>query len=188
MGAGCLLPCSALRAASKRRAHHGRRRHVERSKLFRQHAVVLQPVSLATFGTVALFRHIERGGRRWLVLAGLCGGLSFLVKSVGICFVVAGGLFLLFRAQIQSDQDTQTDVRVSTGFLLLEAAACLGLVIALVSLLGERRTVMDVLHFVVPLAAMMSVLLWCEWREGRGDLQTRVRRRISGTTPRRARW
>jgi hypothetical protein len=131
---------------------------------------------LATFGTAALFRHIERGGRGWLVLAGFCGGLSFLVKSVGIFFVVAGGLFLLFRAQIQSHGDAEIDLRPSTGFLLLEAAGCLGLVMALVSLLGERRTVMDVLHFVVPLTAVATVVLWCEWREGRGGLQTRIRR------------
>jgi hypothetical protein len=130
---------------------------------------------LATFGTAALFRHIERGGRRWLVLAGFCGGLSFLVKSVGIFFVVAGGLFLLFRAQIQSRRDAEADVRPSTGFLLLETAGCLGLVAALVSMLSERRTVMDVLHFVVPLTAVATVLLWCEWREGRGSVQTRIR-------------
>ncbi|HEX2460031.1 MAG TPA: glycosyltransferase family 39 protein [Vicinamibacterales bacterium] len=131
---------------------------------------------LATFGTAALFRHIERGGRRWLVLAGCCGGLSFLVKSVGIFFLVAGGLFLLFRAQIQSRRDAEVDDRPSTGFLVLETAGCLGLIMALVAMLGERRTLMDVMHFVVPLAALAAVLLWCEWREGRGSLQTRFRR------------
>jgi hypothetical protein len=131
---------------------------------------------LATFGTAALFRHVERGGRRWLVLAGCCGGLSFLVKSVGIFFLVAGGLFLLFRAQIQSRPDAYADDRPSTGFLLLETAGCLGLIMALVAMLGERRTVMDVLHFVVPITAAVTVLLWCEWREGRGGLQTRIRR------------
>ena len=131
---------------------------------------------LAAFGTAALFRHIERGGRRWLVLAGCCGGLSFLVKSVGIFFLVAGGLFLLFRAQIQSRRDAEVDDRPSTGFLVLETAGCLGLIMALVAMLGERRTVMDVLHFVIPITAVVTVLLWCEWREGRGGLQTRIRR------------
>jgi hypothetical protein len=131
---------------------------------------------LATFGTAALFRHIEGGGRRWLVLAGCCGGLSFLVKSVGIFFLVAGGLFLLFRAQIQSRRDAEVDDRPSKGFLLLETAGCLGLIMALVAMLGERRTVMDVLHFVIPVTAVVTVLLWCEWREGRGGLQTRIRR------------
>jgi hypothetical protein len=131
---------------------------------------------LATFGTTALFRHIEGGGRRWLVLAGCCGGLSFLMKSVGIFFLVSGGLFLLFRAQIQSRRDAEVDDRPSTGFLLLETAGCLGLITALVAMLGERRTVMDVLHFVIPITAVVTVLLWCEWREGRGGLQTRIRR------------
>src|SRR5512133_4175771 len=31
---------------------------------------------LATFGLAALFRHVEDGRRRWLVLAGVAGGLS----------------------------------------------------------------------------------------------------------------
>ena len=84
---------------------------------------------LATLGTAALFRHTERGGRRWLVVAGLCGGMSFLVKSVGVFFVVAGGLFLLFRAQIQSAEESGADARPSTGFLVLESAGCLGLVV-----------------------------------------------------------
>ena len=64
----------------------------------------------------------------------------------------------------------------STGFLVLETAGCVGLIMALVAMLGERRTVMDVLHFVVPITAAVTVLLWCEWREGRGGLQTRIRR------------
>ena len=98
------------------------------------------------------------------------------MKSVGIFFLVAGGLFLLFRAQIQSRRDAEADNRPSTGFLLLETAGCLVLVMALVAMLGERRTVMDVLHFVVPLTAVVAVLLWCEWREGRGDFKTRIRR------------
>ena len=132
---------------------------------------------LATFGTAALFRHIDRGGRGWLVLAGVCGGVSFLVKSVGVFFVVAGGLYLLFRAQSPDEADAApADVRPSTSFLLLEAAGCVALVAALVSLVGERRTPMNLLHFVAPLAAVVGVLLWTEWREGRGALRGRVQR------------
>ena len=109
------------------------------------------------------------------MLAGCCG-LSFLVKSVGIFFLVAGSLFLLFRAQIESRRDAEVDDRPSTGFLVLETPVVVGLIMALVAMLGERRTVMDVLHFVVPITAAVTVLLWCEWREGRGGLQTRIRR------------
>ena len=123
MGAGCLLPCGAFRSPNKRGTRYGGRRRMERSELLRQHAVVLQLVP-RDVQYAALFRHIERGGRRWLVLAGCCGGLSFLVKSVGIFFLVAGSLFLLFRAQIESRRDAEVDDRPSTGFLVLETAGC----------------------------------------------------------------
>ena len=131
---------------------------------------------LATLGTAALFRHTERGGRHWLVVAGLCGGMSFLVKSVGAFFVVAGALFLLFRAQIQSAEETGAGARSSAGFLVLEIAGCFAAVVGLVRLLGDRRTLMDILHFVVPLTAVIGVLLWNEWREGRGTLTARMQR------------
>jgi hypothetical protein len=131
---------------------------------------------LATFGTAALFRHLEGGGRGWLAVAGLCGGLSFLMKSVGIFFVIAGGLSLLFRTQVESARNPNAGGRPSLGFLLIEAVGCLALIAASVRLLGERRTAMDLLHFVAPLAALVGVLLWSEWRDGRGALLARVRR------------
>ncbi len=74
----------------------------------------------ATWGILALLRYIEsdkkcpdgfiktgqspatagsRPDQRWLWVAGLCGGLSFLAKSTGLYFVVAGLLFLIFREQ-----------------------------------------------------------------------------------------
>jgi hypothetical protein len=131
---------------------------------------------LATFGTAALFRHLEGRGRVWLVVAGICGGLSFLVKSVGALFVVAGGLFLLFRAQIEDARDSSAGGRRSPGVLLVETAGGLALIAALVRLLGARRTAMDLLHFVAPFAAVVGVLLWSEWRDGRGALPARCRR------------
>ena len=42
----------------------------------------------------ALLRFVERGGRRWLVAAGACAGLSILMKIVGV-FLVAGGALAL---------------------------------------------------------------------------------------------
>ena len=45
---------------------------------------------LATFGVAALFRHLEDGRRRWLMLSGVAGGLSVLVKIVGL-YDIAGG-------------------------------------------------------------------------------------------------
>ena len=92
---------------------------------------------LATFGTRRCFVTSNAEAAAGWCIAGCCGGLSFLVKSVGIFFLVAGGLFLLFRAQIESRRDAEVDDRPSTGFLVLETAGCVGLIMALVAMLGE---------------------------------------------------
>jgi hypothetical protein len=57
---------------------------------------------LATFGVLALFRYLEDGRMRWLLLAGLAGGLSFLVKVVGLYYVAGVVLFLVFQAHAAS--------------------------------------------------------------------------------------
>ena len=53
----------------------------------------------ATFGLVSVLRYIETENLRWLFVAGLCGGLSFLFKQTGLYFVAAVLLFLVFREQ-----------------------------------------------------------------------------------------
>ncbi|MEJ2205141.1 MAG: glycosyltransferase family 39 protein [Gemmatimonadota bacterium] len=50
---------------------------------------------LATFGVAALVRYGERPRPAWLVLAGVAGGLSVLVKVVGLYYLGAGLLYLL---------------------------------------------------------------------------------------------
>src|SRR5216684_2399175 len=54
----------------------------------------------ATFGLAALLRYIEVQTGRWLLLAGFCGGMSFLFKLTGLYFVAGSVLFLLFREQM----------------------------------------------------------------------------------------
>ena len=51
----------------------------------------------ATFGTLALLRGLETGRRRWMVLAGLAGGVSFLFKLSGV--------FYLLGARHRPDRD-----------------------------------------------------------------------------------
>ncbi len=51
---------------------------------------------LATFGVAALLRYRDHPRPVWLFVAGLCGGLSILFKVVGLYFVAAGLLFLLW--------------------------------------------------------------------------------------------
>ena len=54
----------------------------------------------ATFGVAALLRYLERNSRRWLLVAGLCGGLSILAKITGFFYVAAVVLFFIYREQL----------------------------------------------------------------------------------------
>jgi 4-amino-4-deoxy-L-arabinose transferase-like glycosyltransferase len=52
---------------------------------------------LATAGLGALLEYITTGRRRWVLLAGLAGGLSVLMKLHGLLFIAAGLLFIIQR-------------------------------------------------------------------------------------------
>ena len=53
---------------------------------------------LASGGLLALLKYTETRGSRWLCVAGICGGLSVLIKIVGLYFLGAAGLVVLFTA------------------------------------------------------------------------------------------
>jgi len=53
---------------------------------------------LALIGCAALLRYLEVGTKRWIFAAGVCGGLSILVKIVGLFFVAAATVFLIFHS------------------------------------------------------------------------------------------
>jgi hypothetical protein len=130
----------------------------------------------ATFGTQALLRHLDTGRRRWLFVAGLWGGVSFLAKSVGIYYVAAAVLFLVYREQVEVGNG-QPSAR-STGLLVLKVLGGAVFVLLLLALVYSRLSPMDALHFVVPGAAISGLVLWSEWRDGRGPSGTRAARLI----------
>ncbi|MEX1186475.1 MAG: hypothetical protein WEA80_07780 [Gemmatimonadaceae bacterium] len=53
----------------------------------------------ALFGTAALVRHIETGRARWLVIAGVLGGISISFKTSGLYYVAAALLLFVFLEQ-----------------------------------------------------------------------------------------
>ena len=53
----------------------------------------------ATFGVSALLRHLEVRKARWLFVAGLCGGVSILIKVIGAYYIAGVLLFLAFLEQ-----------------------------------------------------------------------------------------
>lgn len=128
----------------------------------------------ATFGAYALLRHVETGGRRWLFLAGLWAGLSILVKIVGLYDVAAVLLFLAYREQTLASA-REPGGRRSVAFALFKSAVGIVFVLLLLFVFRARHEPMDVLHFLLPGAALVALVIRSEWREGTGRSSDRLR-------------
>jgi hypothetical protein len=128
----------------------------------------------AVFGTVALTRHVETQHVGWLFIAGLCGGLSILAKITGIYYVLAGCFVLTFRERFLSrvSQDESTKSAAYTSLKLIAYAIFLS---AIAFLLRSRLGAMEIFHFLLPTAAICTLLVWEEWRVGYGTFSSRLR-------------
>jgi Dolichyl-phosphate-mannose-protein mannosyltransferase len=132
---------------------------------------------LAALGAWALLRHIESGRLSWIFLAGIAAGLSVLVKIIGLYDVAAVLLFLAWREQtLQSTSEDASRAPRSVAFAALKTALGALFVLLLVLAFRTRSEAVDVLHFVVPGAAVAALLVLSEWRDGRG----RFGRRMAG--------
>src|SRR2546427_8441776 len=59
----------------------------------------------ATLGLASLFAFLRCPAPKWLFCAGLCGGFSFLAKSIGLTYVAAVLLFFVFREQRETPRN-----------------------------------------------------------------------------------
>jgi len=117
----------------------------------------------ATFGLAAALQFIESRKRVYLLLAGACGGLSFLVKSPGLYFIIAILLFVVFCEQSDSfskaspaTADLQSP-RAPFRLLVTASAACL--VIALTFFIRKLVDLSELYNFVLPGAILTAVLV-----------------------------
>ncbi len=117
----------------------------------------------AVFGTWALIKHLETGQRRWLLLAGACAGISLAIKLIGLYFVAAVLLYMLYREQTLSEESPGEQTLVYSSSVSLGLIAFMGVLVKLVS---YWLAPMEVLHYVVPGVALSMLLLWNEWRCG----------------------
>ena len=128
---------------------------------------------LATFGAAALFRHIEDGRRRWLVAAGVAGGLSFLVKVVGLYYLAGVLLFLVFHAHALDDERARGNQVRGPVYSVFVTAALTLFVSALSVLVSRQLYPSEVAQFVVPGAAIAALLVRNEWSRPAGESRTR---------------
>jgi 4-amino-4-deoxy-L-arabinose transferase-like glycosyltransferase len=127
----------------------------------------------ATFGVAACFRYLEAQNKRWLVAAGIAGGLSFLVKVVGLYYVAGMLLFLVYQAHAESKERTGPGVRCGTWYALFVTAALTAFVAALVMLVRRQLHASELVQFVLPGAMIAALLVRIEWASPAGSSRTR---------------
>lgn len=116
----------------------------------------------ATAGLLAVLRYLEAGRLRWLVAAGACGGLSMMVKVTGVYFLGAAALVVLYRALTEGARHP-LEASVARrplnrpGFWLGVLTA-LGIVTAVLMLIGSRRTPGTILQLILPVVALAAIL------------------------------
>jgi hypothetical protein len=112
---------------------------------------------LATYGAYALLRHLDRERASWLLGAGLCGGLAFLVKTTGLLYVAAGVLFVVELAHRRGTQ--------ARGGRALEIAGLVAVVPAVAAVLADRLGAAEMFHLLLPVAAVTAGIGWRAWRD-----------------------
>jgi hypothetical protein len=123
----------------------------------------------ATFGALALLRYLDARTRRWLFLAGVCGGVSILIKVIGAYFVAGA---LLFRAFLEQSESTGEGAGESTGeacegeasksswpYRVFSVSALLLFLATLVHVLGSRLGMAEFYHFLLPSAVVVGLIL-----------------------------
>ena len=124
----------------------------------------------AVFGTAALIRYLDVDNRWWLFAAGVLAGLSCVTKIVGLYFVAAVLLFLAFQEQSLSrarGQRAEPDRRDEPGgrpgaYAVFAFSSLLLFLALLVNLVFDWLGAGEIIHFVLPAAALVAFYVWNE--------------------------
>ena len=123
----------------------------------------------ATFGAAALLHYLEVPNRRWLILAGVCGGISILIKVIGFYYIAGALLFLAFLEQSDNHNGQQGTQKNSWSYRLFSAAALLGFLGTLTYMLYRRLASGEFYHFLLPSLAVVGMILLGERKAGAGS-------------------
>lgn len=115
----------------------------------------------ATFGMVALLRYVEQPAPRWLLLAGLWGGLACLVKITGLFYLGGALAFLVFHEQTVAAGAVGGRVRGAPVYRLALAIGAALVIAALVALVWSRGP-RELWYSVMPAGVVAGVLWWHE--------------------------
>lgn len=113
----------------------------------------------ATFGMAALLAFLSDGSRKWLFLAGLCGGFSILAKAPGFYYVGGVLLFFLFLEQDESsakDKAAKSRSYVYSAFLIVVIFLFLA---GLALMIREHGNPEEIVNFVLPPSILATIVL-----------------------------
>lgn len=129
----------------------------------------------ATFGAAALLRYLDVRTRRWLFVAGACGGVSILIKVIGAYYIAGVLLFFAFLEQSEnSEEDSKTEVQCGANswpYRVFSAGSLLLFLATLLMVLRARLGVAELYHFVLPSAMVVGMILLGEWSVRAGTAQ-----------------
>jgi hypothetical protein len=128
---------------------------------------------LATYGVAALFRYLETRHRRWVAAAGVIGGLSFIVKVIGLYYVAGALLFLVYQAHVEAPRAPAAERTIAVGYASFVTIALLAFAAALFAVVRHQLHGGEVIHFVLPGTAMVACLVATEWRAAAGSSGSR---------------
>jgi len=128
----------------------------------------------ATFGLAAVLQFLSSGRRKWLFLAGLAGGLSFLFKLSGLFFIAGALLFFLFREQeLNESEATRSKASLYSAFVVTALLAFL----ASLFLIGRQSlSRVAVFEFIVPTELLALLCMWRQMVPSASPAPVRFRR------------
>ena len=128
---------------------------------------------LTVFGLAALFRWLEDPRRRWLVVAGAMGGLSLLVKVVGLYFIAGVMLFFVFHSHERSRATAGAGAQRGAGYALFATVSLLAFCVALLLTIRGQVHAGEVVQFVIPGFLVAGLLIRNEWTQPAGSSSER---------------
>ncbi len=129
----------------------------------------------ATFGAAALLRYLGARTRRWLFFAGVCGGVSILIKVIGAYYIAGALLFLAFLEQSESSEGESSEAnaksQTSWPYRVFSGGALLLFMAALLMVLRTRLELPELYDFVLPSAVVVVLILLGEASVRAGSAQ-----------------
>jgi len=137
----------------------------------------------AVYGSVFVFQYIKTRCSRYLFLAGLCGGLSFIVKITGLYYILSV-VFVIFYLETTESNFSGTDTKdKAVCFSLIKSSVLLIIILINISLVKNYFNMMVVIHFLLPIFFVCVYLIYNEWREGKGGFLVRLWNNIRMYSP-----